>query len=335
MSQDSRGERPTLERILQIATGAWGTCILGAAVRHRIFTHLAAGPRDAAEVARAADVSLRGAQALLDGAAGLGLLRLLPGGRYENAPDAAAFLVEGAPTYGGGFAEVMLGDLSRWAGIAEVVRTGVPEDAGAGLPENPFWERLVPSIAVLSLPVADIAAERLGIARGGPVSWLDVGGGSGVYSAVWLGKNPAARATQLDWANVNRIARGFVGRFGVGDRFRTIDGDFHTTDFGEGYDYAIFSHIAHQEPPDDNRRLLAKFRRALKPGGTLVISDFVLGADRRGHPFAMMFSANMLVFTRGGAAYRDVDYRAWLTEAGFAHVDVVPTPTAATLIFAS
>jgi hypothetical protein len=139
----------------------------------------------------------------------------------------------------------------------------------------------------------------------------------------------------LDWPNVNAIARDFVGRFGVADRFRTIDGDFHTSDFGAAkYDFAIYSHIAHQEAPADNIGIFRKLRKAVKPGGTLVINDFVLNDDRTGHPFAMMFSAQMLVVTKEGAAYRESDYRSWLKEAGFGSVELVRTPTPATVVLA-
>src|SRR5258706_5051 len=152
---------------------------------------------------------------------------------------------------------------------------------------QPSPEKIMHLVAGLSFPGAAAAAARLGLAGAGPVSWLDVGGGSGVYSAVWLGMNKQARAVQLDWANVNRIAKGFVAKFGGADRFQTLDGDFHTTDFGSAtYDIAIYSHIAHQESPASNREIFRKFRKAIKPGGTLLISDFILEDDRRGHPFA-------------------------------------------------
>lgn len=156
--------------------------------------------------------------------------------------------------------------------------------------ENPFWEELVLAIASLQFPVAQIVAERLGIAKAGPVSVLDVGGGSGVYSAVLLTGNPDATATQIDWANVNRIARNFTGKFGVADRFKTIDGDFHTIDFGTtSDDIGIYSNIAHQESPEDNIVIFRKFRKTLRPGGTLVVSDFVLEDDRTGHPLHCSF----------------------------------------------
>jgi SAM-dependent methyltransferase len=233
-------------------------------------------------------------------------------------------------------AEVMAGSMNEWTTLPDAAKTGNPT-AGfhADMADNDFWHLLVPAIAPLSFPVAQIVGERLGIANAGAIRWLDVGGGSGVWSAAWLGLNKQAKGVQLDWPVVNKIARGFVGNFGVADRFETIDGDFHDVDFGSGqYDYAVYGHIAHQEAPKDNVEIFRKFRKALKPGGTLIVNDFVLTDDRQGHPFALMFAAQMLLVSKSGNAWRQSDYRAWLTEAGFKSIEIVPTPTPATVVLA-
>lgn len=327
---------PTPEKVMQIITGGWASSILGAAAQHGIFTALEGNPATAENVAKKTGISLRGAQALLDGLTGLGLLTLSEG-RYQNSPDASAFLVKGKPSYFGGLAEVYLQDFPTWQNLPTAAKTGLPSAQNTSeVADNPFWHVLVPAIAALSFPVAQLAAERLSIAKAGAVTWLDVGGGSGVWSAVWLGANKQAIGTQLDWPNVNKIGREFVANYGVADRFQTIDGDFHMTDFGSAkYDFAIYAHIAHMESPADNLATFRKFRKALKPGGTLVVNDFVLNDDRTGHPFAMLFASQMLAVTKDGFTYRQSDYRKWLGEAGFKSVEIVPTPTPSTLVFAS
>jgi ubiquinone/menaquinone biosynthesis C-methylase UbiE len=327
---------PTPEKVMQIITGGWASSILGAAAQHGIFTTLEGNPATAENVAEKTEISIRGAQALLDGLTGLGLVTLSEG-RYQNSPDASAFLVKGKSSYFGGMAEVFLQDFPTWQNLPTAAKTGQPSaQYTSEVADNPFWHALVPAIAALSFPVAQMAGERLAIAKAGAVKWLDVGGGSGVWSAVWLGANKQAVGTQLDWPNVNKIGREFVANFGVADRFQTIDGDFHTTDFGSAkYDFAIYAHIAHMEAPADNLATFRKFRKALKPGGTLVVNDFVLNDDRTGHPFALLFASQMLVVTKNGFTYRQSDYRKWLGEAGFKSVDIVPTPTPSTLVFAS
>jgi SAM-dependent methyltransferase len=326
---------PKPERIMQLATGGWAAGILGTAVSHRLFTHLAAGDDTAEKLAKRAGISQRGAQALLDGLLGLDLVEL-DDGAYRNGSDAAAFLVEDQPAFLGGFATVMLAGLADWSALPEAARTDNPVTAESLDPvDNPFWEELVPAIAPLSVPVAMIAADTLHLTDAGPIAILDVGGGSGVYSAIWLNVNPAAHATQLDWAPVNAIARRLTAQGGVADRFACIDADLHITHFGsDRYDIGVYSHMAHQEGPDANRAVFAKFRQALKPGGTLVISDFVVEDDRSGPPFPLIFAAQMLLRTTQGRTWRRADYQAWLADAGFDDVIFQSTPTPATLIFA-
>ncbi len=327
--------QPTPERILQLATGIWAAGILGAAVGHAVFALLDSGEDTAGKLAKRAGISERGAQILLDGLVGLDLVEL-HGGAYRNTAEASAFLIEGRPAYIGGFAKVLLAEAGNWSALPEVVRTGAPVMAGThDVADNPFWEELVPAIAPMSAPVGIIAAGALRLAEAGEISILDVGGGSGIYSAIWLGINPAARSTQLDWGPVNAIARRVAAEHGVADRFACIDGDLHTTDFGTAaYDVGVYSHVAHQEGPEDNVAVLAKFRRALKPGGTLVISDFVVDDDRSGPPFPLIFASAMLLQTKRGTTWRRADYRSWLAQAGFKDVSFQPTPTPATLIFA-
>jgi ubiquinone/menaquinone biosynthesis C-methylase UbiE len=322
------------ERITQLATGGWAAATLGAAVSHSVFTHVDRGHRTVDEIAKAAGLSPRGALALVDGAVGIGLLSVRDG-KYENTPEAAAYLVEGKPSYFGGFAKFNFTDLPHWARLGDVVRSGAPAD-DVMKTENPFWEELVISIAPWAFPMAEAAGKRLNLVTAGPISILDVGGGSGAYSAALLRLNAQAISTQLDWSNVNRVAREFVARHGVSERFHTIDGDFHATDFGESlYDVAIYSHIAHGEPPKENIAVFRKFRRALKPGGSLIVVDFVQTDDRSGPPFALLFHLNMLVHTVGGATYREADYRAWLTEADFRDIALETTAGPASLIYAS
>jgi len=326
---------PAPDRVMQLITGAWAASILGAGARHGLFTALDAHPDNAEGIAKRAGISVRGAQALLDGLTGLGLLSLSDQ-TYRNTPEAAAFLVKDKPGYLGALAEVFLEDFGTWQKLPEAAQTGLPTaQHTTDEADNPFWHVLVTAIAPLSVPVARIAAERLALTAAEPISWLDLGGGSGVWSAVWLELCRRSTGFQLDWPHVNAIGRDFVGRFGVGDRFKTIDGDFHTADLGVAkYDCMIYSHIAHQEAPADNIGMFRKCRKALKPGGALVVNDFILNDDRTGHPFAMIFAAQMLVATKGGATYRQSDYRSWLSEAGFTSVEIVPTPTPATLVIA-
>jgi SAM-dependent methyltransferase len=320
---------------MQIANGYWATGILGAAASHSLFTHLAAGADTTSELAARAGIAERGAQTLLDGLVSLGLVEAHDG-RYRNTAEAATYLVEGQPTCLSPFAELKLAEMRRLVTLPDVVRNGGPlSDAATEVAENPHWEHVVRGIAGQAVPVANIAADVLGLAAADEISILDIGGGSGIYSAIWLELNPTARSTQLDWGRVNAIARELLIERGVADRFTCVEGDFHTTDFGAAaYDVVVFSHIAHQEGPEDNVATFARIRDALKPGGTLVVSDYIVDDDRSGPPFPLLFAGEMLLKTSAGGTWRQADYHAWLTKAGFSDVTFQSTPSHATLVFA-
>lgn len=328
------GGQPTPDRILQLANGYWSTGILGVAASHALFTHLEAGVDTAEGLARRAAISLRGAEALLDGLVALGLVETR-GGRYRNTAEASAFLVEGRPTSLTDFARLKLEHADGLKALPDVVRAGAPVNATVEVADNPHWEKVVTAIAAQSVPVATAAAELLRLAQAGPISILDIGGGPGVYSALWLTLNPEARSTQLDWGPINAIARRRVAERGAADRFSCVDGDLHTTDFGDAaHDVVVYSNIAHQEGPEANTAVFARIRGALKPGGTLVVSDFIVDDDRSGPPFALLFASEMLLKSKQGSTWRRADFQAWLTKAGFEDIAFHPTPSPATLVLA-
>lgn len=329
-------QNPSPEVIFQLSTGTWASAVLGCGVTHRVFEHLDNGGLSAEELSERSGLALRGARALLDGLVGVGLLSVDADCSYRNTPPATTYLIPGRATYLGGFVEVQAAMLRTWANLPEAVHDGEAPEMLDAVEENPFWEKLALSIAGMARPVARMAAERLSLATLEGPSILDIGGGSGIYSAEWLALNPSARATQVDWPNVNRMARDHVASHGVADRFETVDGDFHEVDFGEAvHDIAVYSNIAHQESPGSNRKIFRRLHRALRPGGTLVASDFVLHDDRSGPPFALLFHVNMLLHTRGGATYTESEYRTWLGEAGFATVEFQRTETPSTLVYAT
>lgn len=329
------GDQPTSDRIMRIITGYWATGILGTAASHSLFTHLEDGAANAEQLAACAGISPRGAQTLLDGLVGVGLVEVRDG-HYRNSAEASAFLVEGLPTCLSGFAKLKMGHMAALAGLPDVVRAGGPlTDAVVEVADNPHWEELVQALAAQSVPVAKIAADTLRLAEAGEISILDIGGGSGVYSATWLALNSAARSTQVDWAPINAIARRLLSDRGLADRVGYTDGDFHTAEFGtSAHDIVVYSNIAHQEGPEDNMALFAKVRSALKHGGTLVISDYVVDDDRSGPPFSLAFAGEMLLKSRHGSTWRRADYHTWLTKSGFEDVTFQRTPSPTTLIFA-
>jgi hypothetical protein len=302
--------------ILRILSGLRLNAALVSVLDLRICKHLAEGPCSAGELASRAGISERGAQALLDMLVAIEAC-VVEAGVYRNGPLADAFLVPGRPGYVGDEEAAQFHAMyAQWGKLAEIVRTGHPGHDIDSPEMLAFWSVLTPGIGRRHRPVAEEGVRWLGLTEGAP-SLLDVGGGAALYSLALLRQNERARATQLDWPHINRIARDEIENAGLSGRFSTIDGDFRTTEAGGPYDVAVLSNIVHQESQASATALMKKLHGVLRPGGRLLVSEFVVDDGRRSPPFSLFFNLNLLMATPEGRSYERKDIARLFREAGF------------------
>jgi 2-polyprenyl-3-methyl-5-hydroxy-6-metoxy-1,4-benzoquinol methylase len=309
------------EKVLRYSFAYAPPLMIEAAVRLGVFDALTDAPRTAEDLARQLGASHRGLKILLNGLVGLELLTKPHAGHYGLTPEADAFLVGGRPAYMGGFFRHTSSQLiPRWLGLTEIVRTARPATAvnqeGDGAT---FFEQFVEDIFPLSRQAALGFADKVGLpAATAVVSVLDVGAGSGVWGVSLAEKSPQVRVTAVDWPGVLKVTRRVAERHGVADRFTFAPGDFSTADFGSNHHYATIGHILHSEGPARSKQLLKKVFAALAPGGTVVVSEWLVNESRTGPLPGLIFAVNMLVNTEDGDTFSFTEIAKWLREAGFA-----------------
>ena len=296
--------------------------ILTTALQLGVFSHLAAGKKTAAEIARAAAASERGMGMLLDALAACQLLTKQDA-RYELSPLAARFLVRGNPDYLGLLLEQ--DDLwESWGHLTDVVRTGQPlHRVEAQELAEQFFPILVQTLHVLHRDRARSMAEALGIGtRAKGARTMDVACGSGVWGIAVAEADPEARVTAQDFPAMLAVTRNYLKRHGVERQFDFLPGDLKTTDFGrEQYDLALLGNILHSEGEESSRNLLRRLHAALRPGGRVVIIEFLPNDARTGPPFPVFFALNMLLNTEHGNTFTLAEYTGWLREVGFARIE--------------
>jgi len=307
------------DRIMEMIWGYAPPLILATAVHAKVFDSLDAGAKTVEELAQSTGNSARGLRAIMNALVGFNFLAKDSGGRYMLTPESAAFLVSSKPGYMGKFVEFSgLKSMQTWLPLPEIVRTGKPNDAirqqDAG---ESFFQDLVEPIFAMSYPATQAAGQALGLATAkSPVKVLDIGAGSGVWGIGLAQQSPQVSATAQDMQGVLDVTKRMVDRFKLADRFQFLPGDFHTLDFGTGYNLATLGHILHMLSVDECRQLLKKAASALAPKGTVIISEFLVKDDRTGPPMPLIFAVNMLAHTEQGDTYSFEQISSWLQEAG-------------------
>jgi SAM-dependent methyltransferase len=333
----SQNHAPTPDRLLQIAWGYAPPLILETALNYRLFDLLDQKPQTVRELATRSGASARGLTAILNALVGLEFL-VKRGDRYALTPESEAFLVSTNPAYHGGFfRHVIRQILPQWLRLKDAVHNGRPVvTANQQANGQKFFAEFVEGLFPLSYNASQVLGEHLGIPQAkAPVSVLDIGAGSGVWGIALAHQSPHVTVRAVDWPAVLKVTRKLAQRHGVGNRLRTVPGDLLKADFGTGHQVATIGHILHSEGPERSRQLLRKTFRALAPGGTIAISEFVPNEDRTGPPGPLIFAVNMLLHTQAGDTFTFAEMAGWLREAGFANPRLLKAPAPSPLVLAT
>lgn len=325
-SNTRTSEAPDPGRILGISWGLARTGALVAALDLDLFTLIDRGLTRAEAIAEHEHVSLRGVRSLLLGVAALGLVQRRPDGSWALSEDASAFLVRGRASY--------LGDLRHvfhklnfriWPALSRAVQSGAP-------PKDLFseqdsdWSPVLQYLDTLGKPAAEGIARLLAERVGPSPRVLDVGCGNGIYSQTIAARLPSSRIVAIDRVENTNAAAARAQAAGVDARIEYRVGELDQIDWAGPYDAVLMSHVLHGYGEDAARAFLTQARRALRPGGLLLINEFVPDLSEPARtPMQALFGLQMLL-TSSGAAYGAAEYRQWLEAAGFEHIEESASP---------
>ena len=151
---------------------------------------------------------------------------------------------------------------------------------------------------------------------------VDVGGGRGALVAGVLARYPAMRGILFDMPAV--IAGAAPVLAGLGDRCQAVGGSFFEG-VPEGADAYAIKFVLHDWTDEDCLRILRNCRKAMAPGGRVLVIEHLLPAD--GRPgFARFMDLTMLAMTPGGRERSEAEFVRLLAAAGLRLQRTVVTP---------
>jgi ubiquinone/menaquinone biosynthesis C-methylase UbiE len=178
------------------------------------------------------------------------------------------------------------------------------------------------------MPAAFAIADVLSASAPPNAKVLDLAAGHGMFGIVVAQKMPGAKIVAVDWAPVLAVAKENARTFGVQDRHEALAGDAFKVDFGTDFDVALVTNFLHHFDQSTCTSFLKKVGASLKPGGRVVVLEFVPNPDRVSPPIPASFSLTMLAGTPAGDAYTLAELQKQLEDAGFKNVSshALPTP---------
>lgn len=258
-------------------------------------------------------------------------------GRYAQSP-LSQTLRSGRPGSMRGLAEAELGHdhYEAWGQIESCLREdGTAFERLYGMPiwryygEHPETEALFAEAMSNFTTIAH--AGILGSYEFPPFKLaVDVGGGHGAFLKAVIDSQPDARGILFDVATVIAEAKqaGAITSDPNG-RIQPVAGDFFK-EVPAGGDLYLLKFILHDWNDEQSTQILSSVRKAIMPGGRLVIVEIVLPKGSEPH-VGPLIDLNMMVMT-GGIERTEMEYRHLLDRSGFRLDRVVATKSPFSII---
>jgi precorrin-6B methylase 2 len=317
----------TLDKIMEVGLGFWGSKTLLSAVELGVFTELASGPLGSGSLAERIGIQERGAADFFDALVALGFLEREQG-LYKNMPDVDYFLDRRKASYAGGLLEMANARLyGYWNHLTEALRTGRPQNEAKG-GGNPF-DSIYSDPARLELFLSGMTGISLGTAKAiaqkfpwdDYQTFADVGCAQGAVPVQVALHHGHVQGIGYDLPAVQPIFERYIKSNALQDRIRFQGGDFFRDDLPR-VDVLIMGHILHDWGMEDKRMLLKKAYEALPSGGAMIVYEALIDDDRKKNAFGLLMSLNMLIETPAGFDFTGADCQKWMREAGFSRTRV-------------
>jgi len=325
--------------LLRAAFGAQTAQILYVAAKLALADHLSDKPQTPIDLALALDVDARALERVLRGLASLGACEEIDGtgfvltslGEYlrtDHDDSIQPRIILNTEVHA-----------ALWADLLGTMKTG--ESASQRVFGMPFYDYLVHNAAAAS--VFDRTMTSAGWLRhrlkatveaydfGQFAAIVDVGGGNGTFLVELLKRYSAPRGTVFDVPRLAEVARQTIEAARLNARCQFLSGDAFAAvpAGGDGY---VLSNFVNSFGDDETLGLLQNVRRAIVPGGRLLLIDWVMPiGDEPTNGFRYWDSVTMDLImlaafgSRGGYVRTRSQFEALLNAAGFKLSDLIST----------
>ncbi|TDH17814.1 methyltransferase [Segetibacter sp. 3557_3] len=329
-------ELPPQMQLMQMLFGLTASRAIGVAAELCIADRLKDGPKSTEELAGQAGVHARSLYRVLRACASIGVFTEDNENRFSLTPLAEPLLSD-VPGSLRAFAVMFTTDwqYQTWADLPYSVKTGKPAfDEVFGMPMfEYFWTNPKVGKEFNEAMTSNSAFTSEAVLNSYDFSTttkvVDVGGGHGFLLASLLKKYPHLKGILFEVPVIAEEAKSLMDAYGVGDRCERINGDFAES-VPAGGDIYILKHIIHDWNDEQCVTILANCRKAMAPGGKLLVVEMVLPEGNE-PSIGKFLDLQMLLFLPG-CERTEAEYRTLFEKAGLEVSRVLPTPSPFSII---
>lgn len=306
--------------LMETSGAYWQTCALHAGVQLDIFTALDKGALTGKELALTLNYDQRGLVLLLNALSAMGLL-IKDGNTYANSSGADLFLSRSSDKYMGYIISHHHHLAHSWINLDQAVEKGGPLSRSSEVSEEEGRESFLMGMFNIGMGIAPALSKELGLK--GCSRLLDLGGGPGTYAIHFCMNNPGMEAVVCDLPTTRAFAEKTIDRFHMGNRVWFSPGDYTRDNFclAPEFDAVWLSHILHGEGPQMAQKIVSRAVAALKPGGRILIHEFILDNTMDNPVFPALFSLNMFLRTKNGRSYSEKQLILMLEACGIKEIE--------------
>jgi SAM-dependent methyltransferase len=303
-----------------------------------VFTGLELGVYDAiaaagekgltlSELQAASSVSAPRLQTLITSLTAIKSLKRSADGSYTLSPNSSKFLVSSSRAYYGDYLRYQMGRqfYHRMGALPDVMTTGEAPSYASWFSDPEVAKTYTQAQHNGSVATAKYLVKKK-LKLDGVVDMLDVGGGSGAFSYVFVDATPGLTSTVLELPEVCKTGEGIKAsqKADVQGRVKFVELDATSPDWpvtDGSYELVLMSYISGSVPEAIIGALYKNAYKALKPGGRLLVHDFMVNDSLDGPALGALWALQHVTVNADGLGLCPAGVISRMKDAGFADAE--------------
>jgi 3-hydroxy-5-methyl-1-naphthoate 3-O-methyltransferase len=316
-------------RIFTLRDSSFAADLFIAAVsRLDFFNCLAKSPLDFASICRTLEIKPRPADVMLTLFKAYGFIREKEG-KYHLTDLSRSYLIHESGFDLSSYVS-SLADRPVCRDMIRTLRTGKPAN-WAGAKNGQEWATSMENEAFAESFTSGMNNRGAYLARGVAKALdltpyhavLDIGGASGIYSAVLVQKYPHLHAAVFERPPVDKAAGYTIDKLVLSDKVDIVAGDIFRDSLPQGYDVHFLSHVLHDWDLKEVKSILKNSFANLTAGGKIIIHDAHINQRKTGPVSVAEYSVLLMLLSRG-KCYSVTEMKDLLVQTGFRDVQYHP-----------